>query len=82
MGLILANGALGALFMPFLAITLLFLLFLLFRPSPGDVLGAQVPPQWRNGWLSNSLMALCAVLFIALRGQRADELLAPYVPLW
>ncbi len=70
-GLILAYGALGALFMPFLAITLLVLL-----NRRDDVL----PREWRNGWLSNSLMALCAVLFLALAVNELRELLAPYVP--
>jgi Mn2+/Fe2+ NRAMP family transporter len=70
-GLILAYGALGALFMPFLAITLLVLL------NRRDEV---VPARWRNGWLSNSLMALCALLFLALAVNELRELLAPYVP--
>jgi Mn2+/Fe2+ NRAMP family transporter len=70
-GLILAYGTLGALFMPFLAITLLVLL-----NRRDDV----VPREWRNGWLSNSLMALCALLFLALAVNELRELLAPYVP--
>jgi hypothetical protein len=70
-GLILAYGTLGALFMPFLAITLLVLL-----NRRDDVL----PDEWRNGWLSNSLMTLCAVLFLALAINELRELLAPYVP--
>ncbi len=69
-GLILAYGTLGALFMPFLAITLLVLL------NRRDEV---VPGQWRNGWLSNSLMALCALLFLALAVNELRELLAPYV---
>jgi Mn2+/Fe2+ NRAMP family transporter len=69
-GLILAYGTLGALFMPFLAITLLVLL---------NRRADAVPRQWRNGWLSNSLMALCAVLFLALAVNELRELLAPYV---
>ena len=70
-GLILAYGTLGALFMPFLAVTLLVLL------NRRDEV---VPHEWRNGWLSNSLMALCAVLFLALALNELRELLAPYVP--
>jgi Mn2+/Fe2+ NRAMP family transporter len=70
-GLILAYGTLGALFMPFLAVTLLVLL-----NRRDDV----VPHEWRNGWLSNSLMALCAALFLALAVNELRELLAPYVP--
>ena len=69
-GLILAYGTLGALFMPFLAVTLLVLL-----NRRDDV----VPHEWRNGWLSNSLMALCAALFLALAVNELRELLAPYV---
>jgi Mn2+/Fe2+ NRAMP family transporter len=68
-GLILAYGTLGALFMPFLAITLLVLL------NRRDEV---VPRQWRNGWLSNSLMALCALLFLALAVNELRELLTPY----
>ncbi|HET8959664.1 Nramp family divalent metal transporter [Nocardioides sp.] len=68
-GLILAYGALGAIFMPFLAITLLVLL------NRRDDL---VPAKWRNGWLSNSLMALCAVLFLALAVNELRGLLTPY----
>ena len=41
--------------MPFLAVTLLWILNT-----------DRVPRQWRNGWLSNVLMALCALAFIAL----------------
>lgn len=53
--LILAYGVLGALFMPFLAITLLWILNT-----------ARVPKKWRNGWWSNSAMAVCTVLFTIL----------------
>ena len=70
-GLILAYGTLGALFMPFLAITLLVLLNRRERRRAAH--------EWRNGWLSNSLMALCAVLFLALAVNELRELLAPYV---
>ena len=62
-GLILAYGTLGAVFMPFLAVTLLVLLN---RRGDGDMPGAAVPSEWRNGWLSNSLLSLCALLFAAL----------------
>ena len=62
-GLILAYGVLGAVFMPFLAATLLILLN---RKGDGDVPGAAVPPEWRNRWLSNGMMVICALLFVAL----------------
>jgi Mn2+/Fe2+ NRAMP family transporter len=72
-GLILAYGVLGALFMPFLAVTLLFLLN---REQDG------VPREWRSGWLSNTAMAVCALLFLALAVNELRNTLAPYVPLW
>jgi Mn2+/Fe2+ NRAMP family transporter len=75
-GLILAYGVLGALFMPFLAITLLLLLN---RRRDGHPDGADVPERWRNGWVSNALMALCAVLFLVLAVNELRGVLAPYV---
>ena len=54
-GLIIAYGVLGALFMPFLAVTLLGLL-----NSP------RVSTEWRNGPLTNAAMLLCAVVFVVL----------------
>lgn len=53
--LILAYGVFGAFFMPFLALTLLWILNT-----------DRVPRQWRNGWLSNVLMVVCALAFLAL----------------
>ncbi|MCA0144437.1 Nramp family divalent metal transporter [Blastococcus sp. LR1] len=53
--LVVAYGALGAFFMPFLAITLLWLLN-----------SSRTPERWRNGWLSNVLLAGAALLFLAL----------------
>lgn len=53
--LILAYGVLGAFFMPFLALTLLWILNT-----------DRVPRTWRNGPLSNILMALCALTFVTL----------------
>jgi len=75
-GLILAYGALGALFMPFLAVTLLLLLN---RPRDGVIEGSEVPREWRNGWLSNSLMLLCAVLFAALAANELRGLVIDYL---
>ena len=72
-GLIIAYGVLGALFMPFLAVTLLFLLN---RPVDG------VPAEWRNGWLSNSLLMICAALFVALAVNEVRNVTAPHVPFW
>lgn len=54
-GLIIAYGVLGALFMPFLGLTLLFLLNT-----------DRTPAQWRNGWVSNTLMALISAAFVYL----------------
>jgi len=53
--LILAYGVLGSFFMPFLAITLLWLLN-----------SDRVPREWRNKWVSNVLMGICAIAFITL----------------
>ncbi|WP_257181291.1 Nramp family divalent metal transporter [Corynebacterium cystitidis] len=55
--LVLAYGALGALFMPFLAVTLLVLLNT-----------SRTPKQWRNGWLSNILLGAVALAFVVLGG--------------
>lgn len=76
-GLILAYGVLGAFFMPFLAVTLLVLLN---RRRDGALEHTEVPQQWRNGWLSNSLLVLCAVLFAALALNELRGVLAPYLP--
>jgi Mn2+/Fe2+ NRAMP family transporter len=78
-GLILAYGTLGALFMPFLAITLLVLLN---KRRDGALPHSEVPAEWRNGWLSNGLMLLCAVLFVALAVNEIRNVLAPYVDWW
>ncbi|GHC68464.1 Nramp family divalent metal transporter [Limoniibacter endophyticus] len=53
--LIIIYGALGAFFMPFLALTLMWLLN-----------SKRVPAEWRNGWLSNTLLGASAALFIIL----------------
>lgn len=53
--LIVGYGVLGALFMPFLAVTLLLLLN-----------NRQMPSDWRNGWISNSLLAITCLIFAAL----------------
>lgn len=71
--LILTYGVLGSIFMPFLALTLLLLLN---RGTYG------VPQEWRNGWLSNSLLVLCTLLFAALAVNEVRTQLAPYVPFW
>ena len=53
--LVVPYGALGAFFMPFLAITLLWLLN-----------SSRTPREWRNGWLSTTLLTGAAVLFLVL----------------
>ncbi len=78
-GLILAYGTLGALFMPFLAITLLVLLN---KRRDGALEHTEVPQEWRNGWLSNGLMLLCAARFVALAVNESRNVLAPYVGWW
>lgn len=54
-GLILAYGVLGSLFMPFLAITLLGLLN-----------GSRIPRQWANKLHTNIALGICALLFVSL----------------
>jgi Mn2+/Fe2+ NRAMP family transporter len=58
-GLIIAYGVLGALFMPFLAITLLVLLNT-----------DRTPRAWRNQPLSNTVMGISALLFVVLGVQQ------------
>lgn len=72
-GLIITYGVLGALFMPFLAVTLLVLLN---RKEDG------VPREWRNGWVSNGLLALCALLFLALAIDQVRTVVATNTGLW
>ncbi|QCS53417.1 Nramp family divalent metal transporter [Priestia flexa] len=54
-GLIMAYGALGALFMPFLALSLLWLLN-----------SKRVEKQYRNSLWNNIMLAVCILLFIVL----------------
>ncbi len=63
-GLIVAYGALGALFMPFLAVTLIWLLN-----------SSRTPVEWRSGWISNGLLGASAVLFSVLAGRELIGLL-------
>lgn len=53
--LVIAYGALGAFFMPFLALTLIWLLN-----------SSRVPREWRNRWLSNTLLVAAGLLFVVL----------------
>ena len=77
--LVITYGVLGALFMPFLAITLLVLLN---KRRDGALPHTEVPARWRNGWLSNSLLALCAALFVALSINELVNRLKPLIPGW
>ncbi|MFD3514157.1 Nramp family divalent metal transporter [Streptomyces sp. NPDC058657] len=54
-GLVVVYGVLGAFFMPFLALTLLWLLN-----------SSRTPGEWRNGILSNVLLAVSGLLFLVL----------------
>ena len=65
-GLILAYGVLGALFMPFLALTLLGLLN-----------GKRVPKQWANKWHTNLALGITALLFLILGIQQLIDALSP-----
>ncbi|WP_097883778.1 Nramp family divalent metal transporter [Streptomyces sp. st140] len=62
-GLVIAYGVLGAFFMPFLALTLLWLLN-----------SSRTPGEWRNGWVSNGMLALSGLLFIVLCVQQVRDL--------
>ncbi len=63
--LIVAYGVLGSLFMPFLAGTLIWLLN-----------SGRTPVEWRNGWVSNLLLAAAALLFAVLAGREIWSLVA------
>ncbi|MFD4025101.1 Nramp family divalent metal transporter [Streptomyces sp. NPDC058576] len=62
-GLVIAYGVLGAFFMPFLALTLIWLLN-----------SSRTPGEWRNGWLSNGMLALSGLLFVVLCVQQVRDL--------
>lgn len=65
-GLILAYGVLGSLFMPFLAVTLLGLLN-----------GKRAPAGWANTWKGNVMLAITALLFMVLGVQQLVSALKP-----
>lgn len=65
-GLILAYGVLGSIFMPFLAITLLGLLNT-----------SRTPKQWRNKIHTNIALGVCALLFIVLGVQQLVKAVSP-----
>jgi Mn2+/Fe2+ NRAMP family transporter len=65
-GLILAYGVLGSLFMPFLAVTLLGLLN-----------GKRAPEGWANTWKGNVMLAMTAILFVVLGVQQLVSALKP-----
>jgi Mn2+/Fe2+ NRAMP family transporter len=67
-GLILAYGVLGSLFMPFLAVTLLGLLN-----------GKRIPARWANKLWSNIALGIIALLFAVLGGQQLLKAIAPLV---
>jgi Mn2+/Fe2+ NRAMP family transporter len=62
-GLVVAYGVLGAFFMPFLALTLIWLLN-----------SSRTPAEWRNGILSNVMLAAAGLLFVVLCVQQVREL--------
>ncbi|MFJ6695828.1 Nramp family divalent metal transporter [Streptomyces sp. NPDC091272] len=62
-GLVVVYGVLGAFFMPFLALTLVWLLN-----------SSRTPAEWRNGWLSNLMLALGGLLFVVLCVKQVVEL--------
>lgn len=62
-GLVVAYGVLGAFFMPFLALTLIWLLN-----------SERTPAEWRNGALSNVMLAAAGLLFVVLCVQQVQEI--------
>ncbi|MFM9372103.1 Nramp family divalent metal transporter [Streptomyces sp. Da 82-17] len=62
-GLVIVYGVLGAFFMPFLALTLIWLLN-----------SSRTPREWRNGWVSNGMLAAAGLLFVVLCIQQVREL--------
>lgn len=62
-GLVLVYGVLGAFFMPFLAFTLIALLN-----------SDRTPREWRNGRLSNVMLAAAGLLFVVLCVQQIRDL--------
>ncbi len=61
--LVVVYGVIGAFFMPFLALTLLWLLN-----------SSRAPREWRNGWLSNSMLGAAGVLFLVLCVEQVRDL--------
>ncbi|WP_405984946.1 Nramp family divalent metal transporter [Streptomyces sp. NBC_00872] len=62
-GLVVVYGVLGAFFMPFLALTLVWLLN-----------SSRTPAEWRNGVLSNVMLAAGGLLFVVLCVQQVRDL--------
>ncbi|MFI6699729.1 Nramp family divalent metal transporter [Streptomyces sp. NPDC050509] len=62
-GLVVVYGVLGAFFMPFLALTLIWLLN-----------SSRTPAEWRNGILSNVMLAAGGLLFIVLCIQQVRDI--------
>ncbi|MEU9863937.1 Nramp family divalent metal transporter [Streptomyces sp. NPDC047971] len=62
-GLVIVYGVVGAFFMPFLALTLLGLLN-----------SSRTPAEWRNGPLSNTMLAAAGLLFVVLCVQQVRDL--------
>ncbi|MFF2521766.1 Nramp family divalent metal transporter [Streptomyces liangshanensis] len=63
-GLVVVYGVLGAFFMPFLALTLIWLLN-----------SGRTPAQWRNGLLSNVMLAAAGLLFVVLCAKQVKDLI-------
>ncbi|MGW6741123.1 Nramp family divalent metal transporter [Streptomyces sp. NPDC055025] len=62
-GLVVVYGVLGAFFMPFLALTLVWLLN-----------SSRTPSEWRNGVLSNVMLAAGGLLFVVLCVRQVGDL--------
>ncbi|MDT9684724.1 Nramp family divalent metal transporter [Streptomyces sp. TRM76323] len=61
--LVVVYGVIGAFFMPFLALTLLWLLN-----------SSRTPGEWRNGWLSNTVLGAAGLLFLVLCVEQVRDL--------
>jgi Mn2+/Fe2+ NRAMP family transporter len=64
---VIAYGVLGAVFLPFLALTLVWLLN-----------SSRVPQPLRNGWVSNTVLVLAALLFFVVAYDEISGLIADY----
>lgn len=58
------------------------LLLLLNKRRPGALPHSDVPHEWRNGWISDGMLGLCAALFLALAVNELRNVLEENLPFW